>query len=124
MKYLYKNEDGFVVERKLGMTWYYCDVLKTAIKTYALSKTPDYEELQRIVRRIDTYMESSRYIGKLGAPIYVQDEFAADIRQIRSIILNMKRATMSEEQLNKFFKTQIERINYATERKKSLLWSS
>lgn len=124
MKYLYKNEDGYTIERKLGFTWYYCDVLKAAIKKYALSETPDYEELHRIVKRIDTYMESSRYIGKLGAPIYVKDTYASDIRQIRETILNIERETMSEEQIDEFFIKQIERIDYASERYKSLLWSS
>ncbi len=60
MKYLYKNEDVFKVERQLGQTWYYCDVLKSAIEKYGLSENPDYDELDRIVKRIEVYMKSSR----------------------------------------------------------------
>ena len=42
MKYLYKNEDDFIVERRLGRTRYYCDVLKSAIEKYD-EETEHYE---------------------------------------------------------------------------------
>ena len=124
MKYLYKNEDGFIVERKLGQTRYYCDVLKAAIEKYALSEAPDYEELDRIVKRIDIYMNSGRYGGELGAPIYCTADFASDIYRIRAVILEMDRKKMSKEQIQKFYKTQIKAIDKAAEDYSTSLWTS
>jgi len=124
MKYLYKNEDDFTVERKLGYTWYYCGVLKSAIEKYALSENPDYDELDRIVRRINIYMNSSRFDGALGSPIYVETTYASDVGQIRAALLKMDRKNMSKEEIREFYKIQIERIDYAPERNESLLWSS
>ena len=124
MKYLYKNEDEFTVERKLGQTWHYCDVLKSALEKYGLSEAPDYDELDRIVKRIDIYMESGRYVGALGAPIYCKLDYASDVRQIREAILKMYRRNMSKEKIRKFYKAQIENIDKATELHKSSLWSS
>jgi len=124
MKYLYKNEDDFTVERKLGYTWYYCGVLKSAIEKYGLSENPDYDELDRIVRRIDIYMNSSRYDGAIGAPIYIESRYTSDIYLIRAAILKMDRKNMSKVEIRAFYKTQIIRIDEATERNESLLWSS
>ena len=124
MKYLYANEDNFNVERKLGYTWYYCGVLKSAIEKYGLSENPDYNELDKIVKRIDTYMESGRFVGALGAPIYCKLDYVSDIRQIRATILKMDRKTMSKEKTQMFYKTQIKKIDEATELYKSSLWSS
>ena len=124
MKYLYKNEDDFKVERKLGQTWYYCDVLKSAIEKYRLSKAPNYDELDRIVKRIDIYMNSSRYEGALEAPIYVESSYASDVFLIRAALLKMDRKNMAKEEIREFYKIQIERIEYATERNEYLLWSS
>ena len=115
MKYLYKNEDGFTVERKLGYTRYYCDILKSAIEKYALSEEPDYDELDRIVKRIDIYMESSRYLGELGAPIYCTSGFASDVMLIRTALLKLDRKTMSNDQIRKFYKIQIKKIDKAEE---------
>ncbi|MFX0075705.1 MAG: hypothetical protein ACFE96_09695 [Candidatus Hermodarchaeota archaeon] len=124
MKYLYQNDDGFTVERKLGETWYYCDILKSAIERYALSEIPDYDELDRIVRRIDKYMESSRYLGELGAPIYCTSAYASDVMLIRTTLLKINREKVSEEQIRSFYKTQIKNLDEATERYESSLWSS
>ncbi|MFX1525754.1 MAG: hypothetical protein ACFFCC_19780 [Promethearchaeota archaeon] len=115
MKYLYKNEDDFTVERKLGHTWYYCKTLKDAIEKYALSETPDYDELERIIKRIDIYMGSSRYLGALGTPIYCTSGYASDIMLIRTALLNVDRKKMSNEQIQKFYKNQIRRIDKAYE---------
>ena len=38
MKYLYKNEDNFIVEKQLGYKEQYCKVLKSAIEKYGLLK--------------------------------------------------------------------------------------
>ncbi|MFX0011817.1 MAG: hypothetical protein ACFE9R_15995 [Candidatus Hermodarchaeota archaeon] len=124
MKYLYQNEDGFKVERKIGYTWYYCEVLKEAIERYGLTDMPDYEELIKIFQRIEVYMESSRYIGALGAPIYVETTYASDVMQIRRAILGEDYNRMPVEKIQEFFKIQIERLDEASERHKSLLWSS
>jgi len=124
MKYLYKNEDGFKVERNLGITWYYCDVLKSAIERYGISEAPDYDELDRIVKRIDIYMNSSRYEGELEAPIYVESRYASDVYLIRAAILKLDRKNMSQEEIREFYKIRIEQIDEATERNESLLWSS
>ncbi len=124
MKYSYKNEEEFKVERKLGYTWYYCDVLKSAIEKYGLSENPDYDEIDKIVKRIDIYMESGRFVGALGAPIYCKLDYHSDVRQIRATVLKMDRKTMSKEQIQRFYKTQIKKIDKATELYKSSLWSS
>ncbi|MFX0076573.1 MAG: hypothetical protein ACFE96_14115 [Candidatus Hermodarchaeota archaeon] len=124
MKYLYTNDDGFKVERKLGQTWYYCEVLKAATQKYGLSENPDYDELDKIVKRIDIYMNSSRYNGALGAPIFVQSSYASDVLQIREAILKMDRNIMSKEEIREFYQNQIRKIDEATERNESLLWSS
>ena len=124
MKYLYKNEDDFKVERKLGQTWYYCDILKSAIEKYGLSEAPDYDELNRIVKRIDIYMESGRFVGALGAPIYCKSDYHSDVRQIRTAILKIDGNSMSKEQSKRFYKAQIKKIDKATELYKSSLWSS
>ncbi len=124
MKYLYKNEDDFKVERKLGQTWYHCDVLKSAIEKYGLSKAPNYDELDRIVKIIDIYMNSSRYEGALEATIYVESSYASDVFLIRAALLKMDRKNMAKEEIREFYKIQIERIEYATEHNESLLWSS
>lgn len=116
MKYLYKNEDDFKVERKLGQTWYYCDVLKSAIEKYGLSENLDYDELDKILKRIDIYMNSSRYDGALEAPIYVESRYASDVFLIRAAILKMDLKTMSKVEIRAFYKTQIIRIDEATER--------
>jgi hypothetical protein len=121
---LYTNEDGFIVERKLGQTWYYYDVLKSAIEKYALSDNPNYDELGSIVKRIDTYMSSSRYEGALDAPIYIESSYATDIYFIRADILKMNWENMVKEKIHTFFKRQIKRIDKATERQESSLWSS
>ena len=123
MKYLYTNEDDFKVERKLGQTWYYCHVLKAAIEKYGLSENPDYDELERIVKRIDTYMESGRFVGAVGAPIYCKLDYHSDVRQIRAEILKMDRKTMSKVQIQRFYKIQIKKIDKATEDYSSSLWS-
>jgi hypothetical protein len=115
MKYLIKNADDFVVERKLGHTSYYCEVLKSVIEKYGLSKNPDYDELERIVKRIDTYMESGRFVGEVGAPIYCQLSFHSDVRQIRNEILKMDRKNMSKEEIRSFYKKQIKKIDKARE---------
>ena len=124
MKYLYKNQDRFIVERKLGQTWYYCDILKSAIEKYGLSKAPDYDELNKIVKRIDIYMESPRFVGDLGAPIYCTTDYHSDVRKIREDILKTDRNLMSKEQIKSFYRDQIKNIDKATELYKSSLWSS
>ncbi|MHA2400241.1 MAG: hypothetical protein ACXADU_15310 [Promethearchaeota archaeon] len=124
MNYLYTNENGFKVERKLGQTWYYCDVLKTAINRYGISESPDYDELDKIVKRIDVYMNSSRYEGALEAPIYVESRYASDIYLIRTAILKLDRKNKSKEEIRGFYTKQIKRLNEATKRNESLLWSS
>ena len=124
MKYLYENEDGFKVDRKLGQTWYYCDILKVAIEKYGLSETPDYDELNRIVKRIDVYMESPRFVGDLGAPIYCTTDYHSDVRRIREEILKIDRNVMSKGQIKTFYSDQIKNIDKATELYKSSLWSS
>ena len=124
MKYLYENEDGFKVDRKLGQTWYYCDILKVAIEKYGLSETPDYDELNRIVKRIDIYMESPRFVGDLGAPIYCTTDYHSDVRRIREEILKIDRNVMSKGQIKTFYSDQIKNIDKATELYKSSLWSS
>ena len=113
--HLYKNEDGFIVERKLGHTWYYCETLKDAIEKYALSETPDYDELERIIKRIDVNMESSRYLGALGAPIYCTSGYASDVMLIRTTLLKVDRKKMSKEQIQRFYKNQIRMIDKAYE---------
>ena len=124
MNYLYKNDDGFIVERHLGRTGYYCEVLKAAIEKYAISDAPDYAELNRIVERIDIYMESSRYLGALGVPIMVTSSYASDVHQIRADLLKIESKTMSSEQVQVFYRSQIERIDKASENYKSLLWTA
>ncbi len=124
MKYLYQNDDGFTVERKLGHTWYYCNILKSAIEKYALSEVPDYDELDRIVKRIDIYMRSSRYGGELGAPIYCTSGYASDVMLIRKALLKVDRKKMSKEQIQTFYKTQIKMIDKAYEDYRSDLWTS
>jgi hypothetical protein len=124
MKYLYQNDDGFTVERKLGHTWYYCKVLKSAIEKYVLSEKPDYDELDKIVKRIDIYMESSRYLGALGAPIYCTSGFASDVMLVRTALLKMDRKNKSKEQIQRFYKTQIKNIDKAEEDYESSLWTS
>ena len=124
MKYLYENEDGFKVDRKLGQTWYYCDILKVAIEKYGLSETPDYDELNRIVKRIDVYMESPRFVGDLGAPIYCKTDYHSDVRRIREEILKIDRNVMLKGQIKTFYSDQIKNIDKATELYKSSLWSS
>ena len=69
-------------------------------------------------------MNSSRYGGALGAPIYNESTYASDVYLIRAAILKMDRKNMSKEEIREFYKTQIERIDTATERNESLLWSS
>jgi hypothetical protein len=121
MTYLYKNDDVFIIERHLGQTWYYCEVLKATIKRYAISDAPDYTKLNRIVKRIDIYMESSRYIGALGVPIMVTTTYASDIYQVRGALLNIDRKIMSSEQVQAFYRSQIEKLDKASENYKSLL---
>ncbi|MFX0075728.1 MAG: hypothetical protein ACFE96_09815 [Candidatus Hermodarchaeota archaeon] len=115
MKYLIKNIDGFVVERRLGRTSYYGEVLKSAIRKYGISKNPDYGELERIVKRIDTYMESGRFVGEVGAPIYCQLSYHSDVRQIRIEMLKMDRKNMLKEKIREFYKKQIKKIDKAKE---------
>lgn len=115
MKYLYTNEDDFKVERRIGNTHYYCDVLKSAIEKYGLSESPDYDELERMVKRIDIYMNSPRYEGALGSPIYCTSGYASDVYRIRAAILKMDRKKMSKKQIQTFYKTQIEKIDKAGE---------
>lgn len=124
MKYLYKNEDGFIVDRKLGQTWYYCEVLKAAIEKYTLSDYPNYDELEKIVKRIDIYMEISRYLGALGAPIYCTSGYASDVMLIRTALLKVDRKKMSKEQIQTFYKTQIKLIDKAYEDYQSDLLTS
>jgi hypothetical protein len=124
MKDLIKNEDGFVVERKLGDTGYFCEVLKSVIEKYALSKNPDFDELERIVKRIDTYMESSRFVGDVGAPIYCELGFHSDVRKIRGVILEIDRKNMSKEDFREFYEKQIKMIDKAKEDFKYDLLSS
>ena len=124
MKHLYENEDGFKVERKLGQTWYYCDILKSAIEKYGLVEAPDYDELKRIVKRIDIYMESPRFVGKLGAPIYCTTDYHSDVRRIREEILKIDENLISKEKIKGFYRNQIKSIDKATELYKSSLWSS
>ena len=82
---------------------------------YALSESPDYSELNRIVKRIDTYMRSSRYVGDLGAPIYVEDSYATDVMFIRKVILEVDYKNTTKPQLKEFYKAQIKDIDKATE---------
>ena len=124
MKYLYENEDGFKIERKLGQTWYYCDILKSAIEKYGLAEAHDYDELKRIVKRIDIYMESPRFVGKLGAPIYCKSDYHSDVRRIREEILKIDKNLISKEKIKGFYRNQIKNIDKATELYKSSLWSS
>ena len=124
MKLLYENEDDFRVERRLGQTWYYCEILKSAITKYGLSENPNYDELERIVKRIDTYMNSSRYEGALEAPIYIESTYASDVYLIRTAILKLNRQILSKKEIQEYYHTQIERIEQATERSESLLRSS
>ena len=124
MKYLIKNTDGFIVERKLGHTSYYGEVLKSAIEKYGLSKNPDYDELERIVKRIDTYMESGRFVGDLGAPIYCELGYHSDIRKIREAILNLDQKNMSKEEIRDYYVKQIKYIDKAKEDFKYDLLSS
>jgi hypothetical protein len=124
MKYLYENKDEFKVERKLGQTWYYCGILKSAIEKYGLAEAPDYDELNRIVKRIDIYMESPRFVGNLGAPIYCTTDYHSDVRRIREEILKMDGNLMPKEQIKGFYRYQIKNIDKATELYKSSLWSS
>lgn len=69
-------------------------------------------------------MNSSRYEGALGAPIYVESTYASDVYLIRAAILKMDRKEMSKEEIQEFYKSQLERINYTSEHNESLLWSS
>ena len=69
-------------------------------------------------------MESGRFVGAVGAPIYCKLDYHSDIRQIREAVLKMDRKTMSKEVIRRFYKTQIKRISKATEDYKSSLWSS
>lgn len=124
MRYLYKNEDGFTVKRELGYTRYYCDILKSAIEKYGLSDPPDYDELNTIVKRIDIYMESPRFVGDLGAPIYCTTDYHSDVRKNRSSILGVDGNTMSKEEIKRFYRAQIRNIDKATELYRSSLWSS
>jgi len=124
MRYLYRNEDGFTIERRLGHTWYYGEIIKSAIEKYALSEAPDYDELKRIVKRIDTYMESGRFVGNLGASIYCTTSYASDILQIRTLILNLDLKLMSKEEIKSFFRIQFKKIDKAYEDYQSSLWTS
>ncbi len=69
-------------------------------------------------------MNSSRYEGALGAPIYVESRYASDVYLIRAGILKMDRKNMSKEENRAFYESQIERIDDTTERNESLIWSS
>ena len=60
-------------------------------------------------------MESSRFVGDLGAPIYCELGYQSDICRIREALLNIDRKSMSKEEIREFYKKQIKMIDKAKE---------
>ena len=60
MKVLYKNKDFFIIQKRLGEIHYFEDILKSALMKYGLSKSPDYEELNRIAEIVLKYISTVR----------------------------------------------------------------
>ena len=70
MKVLYKNKDFFIIQKHLGEIHYFEEILKSALMKYGLSKSPDYEELNRIAEIVLNYISTVRFGNALEYPVY------------------------------------------------------
>ncbi len=82
MKVLYKNKDVFIIQKRLGEIHYYQEILESALMKYGLSKSPDYEELNRIAEIVHTYISTVRFNNALEYPVYPNSSHLTSIKRI------------------------------------------
>ena len=108
---LYKNKDGFEIAERLGEVKYYAEIFKSAVMTYGLSISLNYDELIRITKKIYDYIRINDFEAALGSPWGPKDIYLRAILSITSSILSMdKNKLKTEESGNKFFDSILQKL--------------
>ncbi len=103
MRVLYKNKDNFIIQKHLGDIHYFEEILKSALMKYGLSKSPDYEELARIVEIVHDYISTVRFDNALKYPVYPNSSHLYRIKSIvKSLSTVCQRNLKTEESYRHF----------------------
>lgn len=97
---LYKNQDGFIIQKRLGDIHYFEEILKSALKKYGLSETPDYEELSQIATIVYNYIRTVRFDNALKYPVYPN---ASHLPRIESIAKKLSTVIQKRKSYSRFF---------------------
>ena len=107
IKVLYRNKKNFIIQKRLGNIDYYEEILKSAVKEFGLSETPDYEELGEIALTVYKYISSVRFDNALEHPVYPNSSHLRRIERIAGYLSTIGGRNLKNEEAYKEFLEEI-----------------
>ena len=120
MSTLYKEKDDSRITKELGDVDYYKTILRYIVDQYGLSKKPDYEELQKIGKKIYDYIFTMKFRAALPSPKGPHISFWYRLVDISRSISNMSQENLNTEDSYKKF--CLELLEALDEAEHDLFW--
>lgn len=114
---LYENKDGFIIESKLGDIDYFVEVLKSSVKKYGLTESPDHNELLNITKEIKEYINTESFEHAMGWPTYPNVSLRYGIMRVADYLLTFdKKLLITNESSKQFYEVSMDMIKEEVER--------
>ncbi len=115
MKIIYQNADGFRVTWKHGYVGGLHKSLQAALERYGMSDPPDLVKLQGLMAAVAKWMNRKTMGWNIGYPVYSNDAFFDELKQIVNELANVNERGMDVETARYFIQSAMERFRQADE---------